>query len=443
MGFLSDKPYTAITANIERLVKSEYEEDDVCELPDLMEIIILRPDGPTEAARAIRKKLKYGTPHEQLRALTLLDAFVENGGKPFGALYRDEMLLERIRVTASGTVPVDGKVKTKAQNLCIGWRNSFKNTPGYEKLSALSKQLPLRVKKERPTPRYLQNDDGYSEEEQDEDEDEPHVSSSRRIHSRNASASHSRSASNSYNDGRHSRTASGSGFKAPKENKVKSSRSRQAKSKGSGTPPELPRLNMMIEKPKIKQTLADSATAAINLKNALQLINLDRELPTENQEATDSFDRCRKLRRRVLRYIHSVEGDELLGPLIHANEELVAALKLYDQKTREDSDSDWRSQQSEDEEEISHATRRVGNMNIRDQQYDDDYDNASVSRSDSDYEEPEPEPAHIKKRAPPPISPKPAGLRSPRAAVPDDDEDDDPFADSNQVKSRPSVKPMW
>lgn len=440
MGFLSDKPYTAITSNIDRLVKSEYEEDDVSELPDLMEIVVLRPDGPTEAARAIRKKLKYGSPHEQLRALTLLDAFVENGGKKFLPLYRDEMLLERIRVTASGSVPVDGKVKLKAHNLCIGWHNSFKNTPGYEKLSALSKQLPLRVKKERPTPRYLQNDDGYSDEDQDEEDHEPRVSSSRRIHSRNGSASHSRSASASLNDGRHSRTASGSGFKAPKENKIKSSRSRQAKSRGSGTPPELPRLNMMIEKPKIKQTLADSATAAINLKNALQLINPDRELPTENQQATESFDRCRKLRRRVLRYIHSVEGDELLGPLIHANEELVAALKLYDQKTREDSDSDWRSQPSDEEPDITHTTHRVGNMNIHDHQYDNESDDASVDRSESDYEA---EPVPIKKRPPPPISPKPVGLRSPRAAVPDDDEDDDPFADSNQVKSKPSVKPMW
>jgi len=36
---------------------------------------------PTEAARAIRKKLKYGNIHRQSRALTLLDAMLQNGDR--------------------------------------------------------------------------------------------------------------------------------------------------------------------------------------------------------------------------------------------------------------------------------------------------------------------------------------------------------------------------
>lgn len=52
------KPITAITALIERLTKEEYGTDDLSDLPTLIEAIQLQQStGPTEAARAVRKKL--------------------------------------------------------------------------------------------------------------------------------------------------------------------------------------------------------------------------------------------------------------------------------------------------------------------------------------------------------------------------------------------------
>ena len=51
------KPYTAITVAVERLTSEQFEEDDASGIPDLVEVIRLQPSGPTEAARAIRKKL--------------------------------------------------------------------------------------------------------------------------------------------------------------------------------------------------------------------------------------------------------------------------------------------------------------------------------------------------------------------------------------------------
>lgn len=52
------KPITAVTALIERLTKDEYDVEDTGDLPTLIEAIQLqRSTGPTEAARAIRKKL--------------------------------------------------------------------------------------------------------------------------------------------------------------------------------------------------------------------------------------------------------------------------------------------------------------------------------------------------------------------------------------------------
>ena len=51
------KPYSAITVQINRLTSEQYEVDDMSGIVDLIEVIRLQTGGPTEAARAIRKKL--------------------------------------------------------------------------------------------------------------------------------------------------------------------------------------------------------------------------------------------------------------------------------------------------------------------------------------------------------------------------------------------------
>jgi len=53
----SRKPYTAVTVQIDRLTSEQYEEDDVAGIFDLVEVVRIQSSGPTEAARAIRKKL--------------------------------------------------------------------------------------------------------------------------------------------------------------------------------------------------------------------------------------------------------------------------------------------------------------------------------------------------------------------------------------------------
>lgn len=51
------KPYTAITVQIDRLTSEQYEEDDISGIIDLVDVIRIQDSGPTEAARALRKKL--------------------------------------------------------------------------------------------------------------------------------------------------------------------------------------------------------------------------------------------------------------------------------------------------------------------------------------------------------------------------------------------------
>jgi len=48
-------------------------------IPELVEAINLQQTGPTEASRAIRKKLKYGSVHGQKRGLTV-SSFLVMGG---------------------------------------------------------------------------------------------------------------------------------------------------------------------------------------------------------------------------------------------------------------------------------------------------------------------------------------------------------------------------
>jgi hypothetical protein len=46
-----------VTVQIERLTSEQYEVDDSSGVVDLIEVIRLQSSGPTEASRALRKKL--------------------------------------------------------------------------------------------------------------------------------------------------------------------------------------------------------------------------------------------------------------------------------------------------------------------------------------------------------------------------------------------------
>jgi LAS seventeen-binding protein 5 len=60
------KPYTAVTVQIDRLTSEQYGENDVGGIVDLVEVIRLQASGPTEAARAIRKKLYVSCRYKEL-----------------------------------------------------------------------------------------------------------------------------------------------------------------------------------------------------------------------------------------------------------------------------------------------------------------------------------------------------------------------------------------
>ncbi|KAI4102527.1 MAG: hypothetical protein L6R37_004354 [Teloschistes peruensis] len=326
------KPYTAVTVQVDRLTGEQYEGDDMTGIVDLIEVIRLQAEGPTEAARAIRKKLKYGSVHKQLRALTILDGLIENAGPRFQRAFADEPLLERLRFAATDPVS-DPEVKKKCSVLFRQWAVSYSNAPGMERIAALHKQLPQRKKPIR------QESSKVLRETEPGDNEDPFG------HSVTVSAAGGPTKtlrSSSYSSPTSSSSLSGGGGGGPSLAPHNHPSTKPTKSSKKSSKPPKP-FNLEKEKPQLLRTIASSSVAGTNLMNSLKLINRESKRVSEDPETVNRFETCKRLRRQVLRYIQYVESEQWLGSLIHANEGLVEALMAFevlDKDLEDDSDSD-------------------------------------------------------------------------------------------------------
>ncbi|KAK9367275.1 hypothetical protein V1509DRAFT_626818 [Lipomyces kononenkoae] len=466
MGFLTDHPYTAITVTIDQLVTDQFEEDDVAGVFDLIETIRLSPTGPTEAARAIRKKLKYGSVHNQLRALTILDSLIENGGKRFQTQFADEPLLERMRILATDQT-TDPDVKKKMSGLFVRWASAYKDTAGMTQVAQLYKQLPQR-KRAPPKKQPFVDPDEDMEDDREHEEAAPAKPSrpgegSRRRTPEEVRADRARE--KKLEDEQRERRrlereredrespVSGSGSGSTSASRSGSLSRQEGKSKSQ---PKVKPFDLAREKPLLLQTLAEAGAAATNLSNSLKLINRERELATDNIKATENFNRCRQLRRMILRYIQNVESEEYIGPLIHANDELVAGLQLYDNMSKpiendsdsEDYDDDSESDGESDSESASRrekaqsAGRRSVSVTSPRKQTSNHRRTPSAGHDALNSVGPSAE-ALAHKRKPPPIPVKNPILQEFKAKMviskPEEEEEGNPFGDANQIET-PSVE---
>ncbi|KAI5849824.1 hypothetical protein BZA05DRAFT_401664 [Tricharina praecox] len=362
------KPYTSTTVLIERLTSEEYSENDYSGLPELIESIKLQDSGPTEASRAIRKKLKYGNIHRQLRALTLLDALISNAGARFQRTFADEPLLERLRLAATEST-TDPDVKAKLKELFIQWNREYKDTSGLQGIANLHKQFPRKQRQPttvtKPPP-------------------PPPAPSSPPPPRRGSPEGGSSGGGGGI----------GTGWRSSHKKSASKSKSKPA-----------PAFNLEKEKPLLNQALANSTIASTNLKNALKLINREKERPSEQREIVTHLEACKNLRQGVLRYIQHVESDQWLGSLINAHEELTIAIEMFeiwDKPIDQDSDSedDWNKDDDDDVAERMGALKVTGNTS-------------------------------------PPMPPRPTQLPKGKDPVPveDDDEEDpdDPFGNQYEV----------
>ncbi|POR35165.1 Manganese transporter SMF1 [Tolypocladium paradoxum] len=428
MMFSQKKPYSAVTVTIENLTSRSYGEEDLSGIPDLVEVIKLQASGPTEAARAIRKKLKYGNVHRQIRALVLLDGLIQNAGSRFQRTFADEPLLERLRVCGTSDLS-DPAVKRKCTELYREW-SQYASTPGLERIACLYKELPKRkvaVTQERSKViQETENPFGDDEEEEAERaEREPAGGPSSQPWTQIAPAFD-----------RHTLVkASDAPHLGP---------DKKDKSKGKGKGGKRKPFNLEAEREKMKSVIAESSIASTNLMNSLQSINRERERISENKVAVHHFEACKQLRRRILRYIHNVEGEQWLGSLLHANDELVHALMSFEQLDQSlDADSDSDDELAEQAHLYRMATLKGKEDHSPQSSHAPDLSGLSLEPTPRAVAPPVPKPSSLPAPARPPRpSKKPA---APVDDDDDDDDDDDPFGDDNFVET-PAIEraePIW
>ena len=115
-GLDDPKPHSSITDWVEVLSSDRYDELSLDGIPELVDSINLQGSQGTtvsvipadrtcaeeqEAARAIRKKLKYGNVHRQIRALVILRALTDNGSKGFNRNWANEQIVDRLKEMAN------------------------------------------------------------------------------------------------------------------------------------------------------------------------------------------------------------------------------------------------------------------------------------------------------------------------------------------------------
>lgn len=284
---MQKKPFSAVTVTVEQLTSEAYEEDDLSGIPDLVEVVKLQATGPAEAARAIRKKLKYGSVHRQLRALTLLDGLIQNAGPRFQRAFADEPLLERLRVCGTSDLS-DPDVKKKCSELFRSWATEYKNTPGLERIAKLYKELPKRkqvVTQERS--RVIRETENPFGEDEDDQPASPEP----------AQSSSSRSPPPSFSTPVTGQINSFSYVSSSKDKKKKDKDKKKSKHR---------KFNLEAEKDSMKTAIAEASIAATNLMNSLQSINREKERISENAVAVQHFEACKQLRRRILRYVSQI-----------------------------------------------------------------------------------------------------------------------------------------
>lgn len=384
------KPFSAVTVQIDRLTSEQYEENDLGGLVDLIEVVRIQESGPTEAARALRKKLKYGNVHRQLRALIILDGLMQNAGSRFQRSFADEPLLERLRLLAKDDV-VDPVVRQKVNVLFRQWAVAYKGTPGLERVANLYKELPRTRRPQPHQSRVVRENEAEAERE---NATSPPVSPT--ASRRNSQPPRPPQASASS-----ARPVTLSSTQTPSSSIFSSKNKKDKKNKGKP-------FNLEREKGQLLETIASASLASTNLMNGLQLINREVQRVSENAEVMQRFETCKLLRRQILRYIQLVESDQYIGSLLSANDELVKALMAFEIMDKSiDDDSD-----SEDEQQSPPSASMAGLS----------FEEAAPTRP--------PRPTSV------PMPPAPAlGKQKAEPESEPEEDEDDPFGDSHALKT--------
>lgn len=364
MPIFGERPFTSITVKINQLTTPDRNadlEDDSIELSmeSLLDLIKIQPSGSVEAARAIRKRIKYGTPVSlQILALNLLELLVLNGGPKVGhVIASDDRLNDLLKLVISGHGrsglggSYEQEVVQRARELSIGWKSEFKDMDGYKGFANLWRSIPRKNSRLRTTSAA-----GHSLPA-DVEED----------HTFHPSENHLPRFGDWVLPPPRPSTASpyGGDDNKSKKKKKKSRSGVQYADKAY----QIPQINYKLEAPKIRTTIAECHTHTTALGNALLALP-EGAVVLDNKKVAAEFEKCRKIRRKVLRYLQFVGAgdssskskevqeldDEFLGSLIVANDQLVEAFRTYDKKSGYSDENPAPHYEEEDESDESYYT---------------------------------------------------------------------------------------
>ncbi|KAJ1301833.1 hypothetical protein OPQ81_009061 [Rhizoctonia solani] len=319
-----EKPHSSITDWIEILSREQYKEDDYDGIPELVESVNLQSGGAAEASRAIRKKLKYGDVHRQLRALTMLKALVENCGPKFQSTFANDQLVDRIKLMSQDPM-TDEHVKRKLMSVLASWHRQFKDDPKMHTVSNL----------------YTQCGGGRkSTSSQSATSPRPHAETLYEQHQRKAEEEAR---------ARAEKKAKEREEKEDEKRKLKEEKlaAKEREKKARSQPARRPFV-YETEKPKILQTIAEASQASTNLVNAVKRVNREQESVTTNADVQECLTTAKAVRKQLIRYIQlAIQKEEIIGTLLDTNERIIAAIQLYDKMSKSpDQDSDEEIRQS-------------------------------------------------------------------------------------------------
>lgn len=369
MPVFGDHPFTSITIKINQLSNPLRDDEDEnggsieLYIDELIELVKVQPSsGPVEAARAIRKKIKYGeTVTVQLRALIILELMVLNSGPKIGPIIaRDEKLLNVLKgiINGSGSPgsggDYDRRVREKTQALAIGWKDELDGLDSYKSMQCLYKAIPKMKSRRRTFSRSADVRDVFESE------------SDNVVSSRNTPKQLSR------RPPPRPKTASpySTSFENMPKNKSKKKKKRtRRRNRYADDTFAIPQINYKVEAPKIRELIANCQTHTSALRNILLTLPTDVS-PFDDKKASNEFNKCRSIRRKVLRYLQFVgAGDqstklsdvqamdeEFLGALIDSNDRLVEVFKRWDTSCGYNDDNPAPSYDDDDDDDSDYES---------------------------------------------------------------------------------------
>lgn len=301
-AFNTEKPNSSITQWVDILTGVSVADEAYDGIPDLVDSINIQPTGPTEASRALRKKLKHGNAHNQYRALVILKALVENCGHKFQTTFADGQLTDALKHLASDP-HTDPKVKKKLLFVFSSWNAQFKDDPSMTLISGFwnhYRPAPPRPKpKEAPATDISRGSLDVVQVNADQDRKRKEKEEKELAKQK-------------------ARDAKENARKAEEDARRKKNRPKRAP------------FDFEKEKPQILNAIANASQAANNLVNAITLVNAETDSLKTNERVQECLDKSKLSRKPIVRYIQLVENEELIGTLIDTNERIIASLEMYD-----------------------------------------------------------------------------------------------------------------